>query len=94
MNTLATQERLDEIARVSSSLTKVLGLNPALACSSLKLSGRVCRPFGSHKAQGISLRSCVHGGHPVYTKKMNTLAYIGAQRHVHQRLTKKLLTPS
>jgi len=44
--------------RVSFNLTKVLGLNPTLAWNNVKTLRRVCRSFGFHNAQWISLRSC------------------------------------
>jgi len=37
--------------------------------STLKLLGRVCRPFGSYNARGISLRSCARRILGLHTQK-------------------------
>jgi len=74
--TITTQERLDEMTRVSSTLNKVLGSN--LACighaAALKFLERICCSFGSHNACGISLRGCARR-YPVYTKNNNRLCW-------------------
>jgi len=58
-------EHLDEMTRVSSSLTKVLW-----ACNNFKTLGRSCRPFEYHNARGISLHSCGQRMSNLHPKKV------------------------